>query len=153
MKKLLLGLLITAATLAYAIEDTTANRQQQAARYLAANPPQEIFQEIADTTMNALPPAERQPYTDMLTKHLDMVAVSSAMQEAMIKHFTAEELCALADFYNAPGAKSAMGKMRAYMSDVMPVVQSEMMKAQQKAFSQPMVSKTPTAEDSTLLTK
>jgi hypothetical protein len=50
----------------------------------------------------------------------------------MVKHFTTEELKALADFYGSPVGKSAMQKFGAYMADLMPIIQAEMMKAQAK---------------------
>jgi hypothetical protein len=50
----------------------------------------------------------------------------------MVKHFSAEELKALADFYGSPVGKSAMSKFGAYMADVMPAIQAEMIKAQAK---------------------
>jgi hypothetical protein len=55
------------------------------------------------------------------------------MTDAMVKHFTSEELKALADFYGSPVGKSAMQKFGAYMSDLMPTIQAEMMKAEAKA--------------------
>jgi hypothetical protein len=38
----------------------------------------------------------------------------------------------LADFYGSPVGKSAMKKFGAYMADIMPVVQAEIMKAAAK---------------------
>jgi hypothetical protein len=80
-----------------------------------------------------LPEAERQRFKDTLTSALDIDALTKAMVEAMVKHFTTEELKALADFYGSPVGKSAMSKFGSYMAEVMPVVQSEMMKAHAKA--------------------
>jgi len=54
------------------------------------------------------------------------------MTDAMVKHFTTDELKALADFYGSPVGKSAMQKFGAYMADVMPAIQAEMQKAQAK---------------------
>ena len=66
-----------------------------------------------------------------------MPAVEKAMKKSLIKHFTADELKALADFYGSPVGKSAMKKFGAYMADVMPAIQTEMMKAQAKASPAP----------------
>jgi hypothetical protein len=68
----------------------------------------------------------------MMTADLDIGALSKAMTDAMVKHFTTEELKALADFYGSPVGKSAMQKFGAYMADLMPIVQAEIMKAQAK---------------------
>jgi hypothetical protein len=68
-----------------------------------------------------------------MTSQLDVPAITKAMTDAMVKHFTSEELKALADFYGSPVGKSAMQKFGAYMSDLMPTIQAEMMKAEAKA--------------------
>ena len=58
-----------------------------------------------------------------------MDALSKAMKDSLVKHFTAEELKALADFYGSPVGKSAMSKMGDYTADLMPVIQAQVMKA------------------------
>jgi hypothetical protein len=63
---------------------------------------------------------------------LDVPALTKAMTDAMVKNFTTEELKALADFYGSPVGKSAMQKFGAYMTDLMPTMQAEIMKAQAK---------------------
>lgn len=115
------------------LENTLANRKVQAERYLEVNSANDIFQDIAERTQNTIPETERQPFIDMLTKHLDLEALNTTMKKSLIEHFSAEEIAVLADFYSQPAAKSAMGKMGIYMADVIPVVQAEMFKAQQKA--------------------
>jgi len=68
----------------------------------------------------------------MMTADLDIAVLTKAMTDAMLKHFTTDELKALADFYGSPVGKSAMQKFGAYMADVMPAIQAEMLKAQAK---------------------
>jgi hypothetical protein len=87
---------------------------------------------MADKMATNLPADQRQQFKQMMTKDLDIAALSKAMTDAMVKHFTTEELKALADFYGSPVGKSAMQKFGAYMADIMPVVQAEMLKAQAK---------------------
>ena len=133
----ILGFLISLSLTApaFGLENTPGNRVLQADRYLAANPPEEIFAEIAEQIRITLPAEEQKPFIEMLTKHLNIDVLAEAMKNAMIKHFTADEICALADFYSMPGAKSAMRKMGIYMAEIIPVVQEEMLRAQQKAFA------------------
>ena len=80
-----------------------------------------------------LPEEERVAFKDAMNTKLDIDALNKAMLDAMVKTFTADELKALADFYNSPVAKSAMSKFGAYMAAVMPAIQAEMAKAQTKA--------------------
>jgi hypothetical protein len=68
---------------------------------------------MADKMAAKLPPSEREKFKQMLTSQLDIQALTRAMTDAMIKHFTTEELKALAD--------------------LMPTMQAEIMKAQAKA--------------------
>ena len=53
-------------------------------------------------------------------------------KQIIVLGFTTDELKALADFYGSPVGKSAMQKFGAYMADVMPAMQAEMLKAQAK---------------------
>jgi hypothetical protein len=113
--------------------DTPENRRKEAERYLQATPPKDLFADVADKMSVNVPPAERQKFKEALTSSLDVDALTKAMTDAMVKHFTTEELKALADFYGSPVGKSAMKKFGSYMADVMPALQSEVLKAQAKA--------------------
>ncbi len=116
-----------------ALDNTLENRRLQAERYLRVNSPKDIFNNIAKQILPILPEAEQQTFISMLNKYLDMEAVNNKMRTELMYHFTAEEIAVLADFYSLPAAKSAMSKMNGYMSDIMPVVQEEIFKAQQRA--------------------
>ena len=113
--------------------DTPAARRQEAERYLKATPPKEMFANLAEKTAMNMPPADRQKFKETLTSALDIDALTKAMADATVKHFTVQELKALADFYGSPVGKSAMSKFGDYMADVMPTIQAEMIKAQAKA--------------------
>ena len=113
--------------------DTPENRRKEAERYLRATPPKDLFADVADKMSVNVPPAEREKFKASLTSSLDVDALTKAMTDAMVKHFTTEELKALADFYGSPVGKSAMKKFGSYMADVMPALQAEIMKAQAKA--------------------
>ncbi len=80
-----------------------------------------------------LPVEQRQEFKDLLTKNVDIAALEKETKEAMVKHFTADELKALADFYGSLVGKSVMKKFGMYMAEVMPAIQAEMIKAQTKA--------------------
>mgnify|MGYP006334530191 CR=1 FL=1 len=135
MKPLFFLSIFAVTTLAFALEDNVENRQYQANRYLEANPPKTMAQALADQTVSMLPEAERKPYLDMLTKHLDVGVITQSMNTALVKYFSANELEVLANFYSNPDAKTAMAKMNLYTTEILPVLQAEMLKAQQKAFS------------------
>src|SRR5947207_7081093 len=118
--------------LAFSAPDTPETRRHEAERYLQATPPKALFEDMADKMTMNLPLDQRQQVKRMMTAELDIAALTKAMTDAMVKHFTTEELKALADFYGSPIGKSAMQKFGAYMADVMPALQAEVMKAQSK---------------------
>ena len=113
--------------------DTPESRRHEAERYLQAVPPKALFEDMAEKMSANMPPDQRAQFKAAMTSQLDVPAITKAMTDAMVKHFTSEELKALADFYGSPVGKSAMQKFGAYMSDLMPAIQAEMMKAEVKA--------------------
>src|SRR4051812_42651711 len=123
--------LCTAAV--FAATDTPEARRKEAERYLQAVPPKAMFEDMAEKMSVNVPADQRAQFKQMMTSQLDIAALTKAMTEAMVKHFTVDELKALADFYGSPVGRSAMKKFGDYMADVMPAIQSEMMKAQSKA--------------------
>jgi hypothetical protein len=133
MKLKILILTALCATSVWATDDNSENRIREAGRYLAAAPPQQLFQNLAEQMARNLPPGQKESFTAALIRNLDVEAVSKVMQAALVKHFTAGELKALADFYGSDVGRSAMKKFGAYMGDVMPAMQAEIMKAMEKA--------------------
>jgi hypothetical protein len=124
--------LFTSSVFVLSATDTPETRRHEAERYLQATPPKALFEDIADKMAANLPPDQRDQFKRMMTTQLDIAALTKAMTDAMVKHFTTEELKALADFYGSAVGKSAMQKFGAYMADVMPTMQAEIMKAQAK---------------------
>jgi hypothetical protein len=135
MQKQIIVLAVTlfaSSVLVLGATDTPETRRHEAERYLQANPPKALFEDMADKMAANFPPDQREQFKHMMTADLDIAALSKAMTDAMVKHFTTEELKALADFYGSPVGKSAMQKFGAYMADLMPVLQAEILKAQAK---------------------
>ena len=81
------------------LADTKEYRLREAKRYLKATPPEEMIADLARNLAQNIPESERQEFIDLMTKHLDLGAFATHMTDSMVKHFTAEELKALADFY------------------------------------------------------
>ena len=116
----------------FSAADTPETRRKEAERYLQVSPPKALFEDMADKMAETLPADQREQFKKVMTTQVDIAALSKAMIDAMVKNFTTEELKALADFYGSPVGKSAMQKFGAYMADVMPAIQAEMLKAQAK---------------------
>jgi len=97
---------------------------------------------MAEKMAANLPPDQREQFQKLMTSQLDIAALTKTMIDSMVKHFTTEELKALADFYGSPVGKSAMQKFGAYMADIMPAMEAEIMKAQAK-LNQSLPNQTP----------
>jgi hypothetical protein len=124
--------LCISSTFVRAATDTPETRRHEAERYLQATPAKALFEDMADKMAANIPAEQRDQFKKMMTTQLDIAALTKAMTDAMVKHFTTEELKALADFYGSPVGKSAMQKFGAYMADIMPTLEAEIMKAQSK---------------------
>ncbi len=75
---------------------------------------------------------------DSMKSSFDFDKMDKAVLEGLAKHFTEQELVELGKFYNSPTGQSVLKKMPAYMADVMPFIQQQVMTAvmtrmQQKA--------------------
>jgi hypothetical protein len=116
----------------FSATDTPETRRREAERYLQVSPPKALFEDMADKMAASLPADQREQFKKVMTTEVDIAALSKAMTDAMVKNFTTEELKALADFYGSPVGKSAMKKFGAYMADIMPVMQAEILKAAAK---------------------
>ena len=125
-------LIIVAVTLfapAVAIDDTPENRLIQIERYLEAVPPKEVFEGLSNQVAMNFPPREQLEFRSLMKDFVDLDVITDAMVASMKKHFTAEELAAIADLYESPVGQSAMSKMGVYMAEVMPVIEAEVMRA------------------------
>jgi hypothetical protein len=119
-----------------ALEDTPENRAAQADRYFAAMPPENLVNDMVANMSSRMPEDRRGAFVELMTKHLDLAKVRSIMRDGMTKHFTADELSALADFYGSPLGKSATAKFGTYMTETMPAIQKEIIAALGKMQSQ-----------------
>ena len=113
------------------IADTPKNRHHEAERYLRAIPLKALFKDMVDKAAVNLPPDQRDQFKKSFSQ-LDTEALTKAWIDAMEKHFTTEELKALADFYGSPVGKSAMKKIGALTADMIPAMEAETMKAEAK---------------------
>jgi len=121
------AVLISASS--FAIDDTPENRLAQIERYLAAVPPDELFHDMTTNVSMNFPPEDRAAIREFMTEYVDIDVLTEAMVASMLNHFTADELKALADFYGSELGKSAMEKFGPYMAEVMPVIESEVLRA------------------------
>ena len=138
----LLALTLCAWSPVFSAADTPETRRKEAERYLQVSPPKALFEDMANKMAVNIPADQRDQFKKLMTTEVDISALSKAMIDSMVKNFTTEELKALADFYGSPVGKSAMQKFGAYMADIMPVMQAEIIKASAK-LNQSMPNQSP----------
>jgi len=120
------------AAIAGNLPDTYGNRLAAAERYLQVASMADMMRDTIAGTAKNLPKEVREPYIALMNKHIHVEILERAALASMAKHFTVDELNALADFYGSKEGRSAMKKFGAYMGDVMPVIQQEMGRVQTK---------------------
>jgi hypothetical protein len=130
--KIILLAAISASAYSSELPDTHGNRLVAARSYLEIASMKDMVRDMIAETAKNLPDNIRQPYIQYMTKSMRVEVLESIALASMAKHFTLKELNALAAFYGSPEGRSAMKKFGAYMGDVMPVIQQELMRAQQQ---------------------
>jgi len=137
MKKLIVGILcMLHVPLLHAgdrsLEDTKANRESEANRYLEIVPPIKMFNDMTERMALQLPEAGRKKFVESMRRHMDLEKFDRTIRDSVVKNFTPHELKALVDFYSSHIGKSAMQKCGAYMADVMPQILVILIEAQTK---------------------
>ncbi len=107
------------------LPDTYGNRLVAAERYLRVANMKDMMRDMIIETAKNLPEKIRGAYIALMNKHIHVEVIERVALASMVKHFTVDELNALADFYGSKEGRSAMKKFGAYMGDVMPVIQQE----------------------------
>ena len=126
-----LGLIVamSCAGIAVAQTDTPEARTQAVERYFAEVSMREVLTDMVKEVSKQLPAERRSMFEDLLLKNLRLDVVEAAAKQSLARHLTVVEMDTLTEFMRRPEGKSAMGKMKFYMADLMPVIQTEMMRA------------------------
>lgn len=118
-------------------QDSAADRQRAMTRYLQVVPLSKMMDDTYADMARRMPESQRAGFVAQLKQVIRVEAVEAATQTALVKHFTADELNALADFYGSKHGASAMAKFGAYMADVMPPVMTEVMRGMREIQQRP----------------
>ena len=106
-------------------DDTKEARIQAAERYLAAVPISQLLEDTFREMSKSLPEAIREGFIAQMRIVVRADILEAATRASLVRHFTVDELNAMTEFYSSPHGASAMRKFGAYMADVMPAVQEE----------------------------
>jgi len=108
------------------VADTPENRKAAAKKYLEAVPPQELLQNITGNMTQRMPEETRKEFNDALNDKDLLEKTYQISETALIKHFTPDEINAMAAFFGSPAGKSARAKFSGYMREIMPQLNTEM---------------------------
>lgn len=129
----ILGALVLAAmaatTNAWAQADTPEERTKAAERYFREVSMRELMSDMAKEVAKQVPPEQRSQFETVMLQNVRMEVLENAAKQSLARHLTVVELNAFTEFVRRPEGKSAMNKMKYYMSDMMPVIQQEMVRA------------------------
>lgn len=107
------------------VADTPENRKAAAKRYLEAVPPQELLQNITGNVAQRMPEETRKQFQAALADKNLLEKIYQISENALVKHFTPDEMNAMSAFFGSPAGKSARGKFSPYMAEMMPQISGE----------------------------
>jgi hypothetical protein len=110
-------------------QDTLAAREAAMDRYFQAVPTQKLVEDSYAAMARQLPAAQRAAFIAEMRRIVRTDVIDRIARAAMIKHFTADELNALADFHSSRHGATATAKYGVYMGEVTPALMQEMQRA------------------------
>ncbi len=117
-----------APTTAAALPDNKENRQAAAKKYLEVVPPQEMLQDFTERALPTLPENKRALFKEVMGRKSLQEFAYRVTQDTLVKHFTANEIQAMTNFYGSPEGKAIRPKMGSYTADLMPQIVKEVVK-------------------------
>lgn len=130
MKRLLTALLLLPFA---AIANDDTELRAAAERYEAVAGIARMLQDTQKSLASRLPEDKRTPFIEELNARIDVEGLRQTALDAMLEHFTVDELNALADFYGSDVGQSILGKFGAYNARVTPKVMQDVLQAAEEA--------------------
>lgn len=124
--------LLFLASLSALAQDTFANREVAADRYLKVVPMAKMLDDTFAEMGKQLPPDQRALFIGEMKRLVRADVLERLCRQSMINTFTTDELNALADFYGSKHGVSAMLKFGAYTGQIMPAIQAEVQRVVQE---------------------
>ncbi len=113
-------------------QDSPELRAKAAERYLKSVPMATMLDDAFASVAQQMPADQREKFLKDMRSIVRVEFLEAVSKEKMVKVFTAEELNAIAAFYESKEGASAMKKFGVYMAEIMPVMQKEMIQAMAK---------------------
>ncbi len=95
-------------------ETERAERLKYAKAYLEAVPPSQVMKQMSASLTRRLPEKNREDVQDFMENEMDLDQIEAINLQLLTERFTAEELKAMADFYNSEVGQSIHRKTPEY---------------------------------------
>ena len=109
--------------------DSPTTRAAAVERYFASVSMDDLRAGMVEEMSKQMPPDKQQEFSDFMNNDVRWADIEAAAKKSLATHLNVDEITALAEFMEKPVGKSAMGKMKYYMADLMPIVQTEIKRA------------------------
>lgn len=120
-KAFLLAAVLAAALAVPAAAQDASDARQEALRYVKASEFSKMTEGTVRQLSMTMPAEKRRAFVEFMNG-IDIGRLESIAVEALVASFTADEIRALAAFYDSATGRSIMQKMPVYMASVMPGV-------------------------------
>jgi hypothetical protein len=141
MKRVVFAFLFICAS-SFALEDTYANRQSEADKYMEIISIKNMLLGALDQAVDKRSGAANKKETkDMILKYLDINEFISEMKDVIVKNYTADELAAMNEFYSSESGKSILKKQSVISTEMNSKVQATILKMLMKIMNDKSLQK------------
>lgn len=108
--------------------DSAENRRRAAERYLAVVPLDGMMSDAIHALSRQVPEDKRERFVQLMTERLPRESLNRLAVDGLAKHFSVDELDALARFYGSSEGQAIRRKMGAYIGDLLPAIEREILR-------------------------
>lgn len=113
--------------------NTPSAKEQYAEELISIVPPGIMFAQLSEPFAQSYTvPSKKEKARANFMRNVDLNEVDRIIRAALLKHFTEEELKALATFFNTPEGRACMAKLMPFAADVAPPCSHEASQAFRK---------------------
>lgn len=117
---------ISAEAMAEGLADTPENRRAAAERYFATVPPEDLLNDSIRQISLQVQEPKREEFVRTMQELMRPAEIRRIAFDAMVKHFTAGELDALARFFGSPEGQAFVKKYKLFVAEIQPFMQAEL---------------------------
>src|SRR5262249_51005230 len=108
--------------------DSSADRKAAALRYLKVSRTQSLMNDMIEIISKQVPEDRREECIALMRRLIDNERLESQVVDALARHYTLAELQAMEKFYGSPEGRSIQTKLTGYLTEVMAIFQTEVMR-------------------------